>query len=142
VKWATTQQRYYNLLKSPRTRRRWAIAIITKLWNVAWDLWEHRNGILHEKENLITQSMTMQLNARVSRVCNDLSSRALRQHDRHLVHHSLYTLLRKDNNYKITWLSVAEPALQTSRQDNWRDNSRSDRLAQGMRRCMFAWLRR
>ena len=22
-----------------------------KLWDVAWDLWEHRNGIVHAKEN-------------------------------------------------------------------------------------------
>jgi len=110
-KWASIQQQYYNLGKSTRTGRRWATAIVMKLWNIAWDLWEHRNGILHEKENLITQSMTVQLNARVSWVYNDLSSRALRQYDRHLVHHSLYTLLRKDNNYKITWLLVAEPVI-------------------------------
>jgi hypothetical protein len=141
-KWASIQQQYYNLGKSTRTGRRWATAIVTKLWNIAWDLWEHRNGILHEEENLITQSMTVQLNARVSRVYNDLSSRALRQYDRYLVHQSLYTLLRKDNNYKITWLLVAEPVIRSSRLDNWRENSRTDRTVNSMRRCMFAWLRR
>jgi predicted alpha/beta hydrolase len=113
-----------------------------KLWNIAWDLWEHRNGILHEGGNLITQSMTVQLNARVSWFYNDLSSRALRQYDRYLVHHSLYTLLRKDNNYKITWLLVAEPVIRSSRLDDWRENSRTDQTVNSMRRCMFAWLRR
>jgi len=141
-KWASIQQQYYNLGKSTRTGRRWATAIVTKLWNIAWDLWEHRNGILHEGGNLITQSMTVQLNARVSWFYNDLSSRALRQYDRYLVHHSLYTLLRKDNNYKITWLLVAEPVIRSSRLDDWRENSRTDQTVNSMRRCMFAWLRR
>jgi hypothetical protein len=26
-------------------------ALIRKLWQVAWDLWEHRNGFLHEADN-------------------------------------------------------------------------------------------
>jgi len=25
------------------------------MWKVAWDLWEHRNGVLHEQENFITE---------------------------------------------------------------------------------------
>jgi hypothetical protein len=109
--WRVQQQRYYDLIKSAHTGRRWATAIVLKLWGIAWDMWEHRNGILHDKENLITRSMGIQLNARASRIYTDLSSRALRHNDRHLVHLLLYALLRKDVNYKISWLSVAEPAL-------------------------------
>jgi hypothetical protein len=29
---------------------RWLSALICKLWQVAWDMWEHRNGIFHDKE--------------------------------------------------------------------------------------------
>jgi hypothetical protein len=29
-------------------------ALIRKTWTVAWDQWEHRNGILHDKENNLT----------------------------------------------------------------------------------------
>jgi len=115
--WAVYQQRYYELIKASRTGRRWVSAIIQKLWNTAWDMWEHCNGVLHDKENLVTRFMVIQLNNRVSRVYNDLSSRVLRHSDRHLVHLSLYKLLRRDNNYKVTWLSVAEPALRQGRQN-------------------------
>jgi hypothetical protein len=85
--------------------------------------------------------MGIQLNARVSRVYTDLSSRALRHNNRHLVHLSLFALLRKDTNYKVTWLSVAEPALREGRRESWQQHSRTARMVQGMRRRMFFWLR-
>jgi len=138
--WTELQHRFYTILRSQRTGRRWTIAILQKLWNIAWDMWEHRNGILHENENLVTRSMTIQLNARVSRVYTDLSLRALRHNNRHLVYHSLTVLLKKDTNYKVQWLSVAEPALSESRLEAWRSNTRTDRMVQGVRRCMFSWL--
>jgi hypothetical protein len=84
--WRKQQQRYYAIIGSALTGHRWATAIIYKLWGIAWDMWEHRNGILHDMENLITRSMGIQLKARVSRVYTDLSSRALQHNDRHLVH--------------------------------------------------------
>jgi hypothetical protein len=133
---------WLDITRSTRTGCRWAVAILQKFWNTAWDLWEHCNGILHQKENHVTHSMTTQLNARVSRVYNQLHSRTFHQHDRHLVFHSLYTLLRKDSTYKVTWLTVPEPVLQEERLVNWRVRTRSDRMVAGMRRSMFSWLRR
>jgi hypothetical protein len=138
--WALQQQRYYAIIKSTKTGKRWAAAIIQKLWNMAWDLWEHRNGILYDEENQVTRTMILQLNARVLRIYNDLSSRALRHNDRHLVHLSLSKLLKKDSNYKVTWLTVAEPALQHGRRVSWQTRTQHDRMLQGMRRGMFSWL--
>ena len=46
--WAATQQTYYTWIGSRRTGKRWAIALVKKLWDVAWDLWEHRNGHAHK----------------------------------------------------------------------------------------------
>lgn len=40
-------QRY----KSKQTRRsgfRWTVALIKKLQDISWDMWEHRNGVLHD----------------------------------------------------------------------------------------------
>jgi hypothetical protein len=42
--WAAVQQRYYDYIGSRRTGKRWLIAVITKLWDIAWDLWMDRNG--------------------------------------------------------------------------------------------------
>ena len=90
----------------------------------------------------MTRSMAAQLDAKVSRIYNDLYSRALRNYDRHLVHLSLSALLRKDTNYKVMWISVAEPALREGRHEAWVHQTRHDCLIQGMSRCMMSWLRK
>jgi hypothetical protein len=43
IAWDEIQQAYYNLIKSRRTGKRWTICLIKKLWDIAWDLWDHRN---------------------------------------------------------------------------------------------------
>ena len=48
--WQSSQQRYYEYIRSKKTGLRWTSALIRKLWQIAWDMWEHRNGILHDKE--------------------------------------------------------------------------------------------
>ena len=49
--WTETQSAYYRMISSRRSSFQWTVAIITKLWDVAWDLWEQRNGFLHAREN-------------------------------------------------------------------------------------------
>jgi hypothetical protein len=57
--------------------------------------------------------MIIKLNARVSRVYIDLSLRALRHNDRHLVHLSLSALLKKDKKkiQRIFKVCVADEQL-------------------------------
>jgi hypothetical protein len=75
--WIEAQQTYYTKTKSHKTGRRWVVALIKKLWDTAWYMWEHRNEVLHECENLVTRSMGFHLNRRVTRVFLDLCSRPL-----------------------------------------------------------------
>ena len=51
TEWAQRQQAYYKTIGSWQTGRRWLVRIILKLWLTAWDLWEHRNGIIHHKSS-------------------------------------------------------------------------------------------
>jgi hypothetical protein len=44
--WAAKQQDYYDWLNKKNTGKRWVTTLITKLWEISWDLWEHRNGEL------------------------------------------------------------------------------------------------
>jgi hypothetical protein len=48
--WRECQQRYYVFTRSKKTGLRWLSALVRKIWQVSWDMWEHRNGILHDKE--------------------------------------------------------------------------------------------
>ena len=47
IEWAKVQGDYYKWIGLKKTGRRWAVALIKKLWEVAWDKWECRNGALH-----------------------------------------------------------------------------------------------
>jgi hypothetical protein len=53
VSWRQTQQIYFSRIGSARSPKRWIVALIQKLWEIAWDMWEHRNGILHDKDQSI-----------------------------------------------------------------------------------------
>jgi hypothetical protein len=48
--WTEAQALYYCTIGSRRSGLRWTVAIIKKLWDVAWDLWEQRNGFLHDRK--------------------------------------------------------------------------------------------
>jgi hypothetical protein len=45
---AQVQNAYFRSLGFARTGRRWLISLIRKMWEIAWDLWEERNGIQEE----------------------------------------------------------------------------------------------
>ena len=48
--WAEMQDVYYRFIGRRNTGRRWLSQLIVQIWNTAWDLWEHRNGVLQEVE--------------------------------------------------------------------------------------------
>jgi len=45
--WRDHQEGIWKCARSRRSGRRWVAELIKKLWNVSWDMWAHRNGILH-----------------------------------------------------------------------------------------------
>ena len=47
-KWSDVQARYLESIQSRSSGRRWTIAILEKLWDISWDMWEQRNGIAHD----------------------------------------------------------------------------------------------
>ncbi len=44
--WAAKQQEYYDWLERKNTGRRWVTTLIKRLWQISWDMWEHRKGEL------------------------------------------------------------------------------------------------
>jgi hypothetical protein len=82
--WLVLQQAYYTSIRSHRSGKCRTVALITKLWNIAWDMWEHRNGILHNKDNAATEREKRAINKAVIEVFNKLQSMMLSPQDRHL----------------------------------------------------------
>ncbi len=49
--WSAKQQEYYEWLQRKNTGKRWITTLIKKLWEISWNLWEHRNAELHNPES-------------------------------------------------------------------------------------------
>jgi hypothetical protein len=62
--WHDAVKQYLARLHSRKSPRRWISALIRKMWLIAWDLWEHRNGFLHDKEcSILVSQLDSQITA-------------------------------------------------------------------------------
>jgi hypothetical protein len=102
MEWQAQQQRYYETLKSRKTGRRWATLVIRKLWDVAWDMWEHRNGILHKKDNTVKHQAT---DEELRRLYAEGPTKVLRR-DRTLFTKSVEDWLLSDPFVRRQWVSM------------------------------------
>jgi len=50
IEWRLQQEAYWNQWKRQKSSKCWTSKLIKKLWNIAWDMWDHRNGILHHAD--------------------------------------------------------------------------------------------
>ena len=55
--WAQYQQNFLTQLGSKCSGKRWLVAVLKKLLDIAWDLWDQRNGILHKQKGSATHSI-------------------------------------------------------------------------------------
>jgi hypothetical protein len=134
IAWEETQQSYYSLLKSRRTGRRWTICLIKKLWDIAWDLWNHRNGILHHSENILALEEQREMDQRIKTTYETFSHATMPVRDTYLFRLPLKKLLLKDYTYKKTWLQQVQQATSSTRHRLWA------RSLRGMRHSMHRWL--
>ena len=74
--WAKVQENYYKWIGRKKTGKRWAVALIQKLWDVSWDQWECRNGALHNTPMAADLSGALSLDRAISAEC-ELGPRGL-----------------------------------------------------------------
>lgn len=131
--WRTQQQLYWDQNNISKSSLRWATAIIKKLWDVAWDLWEHRNGIEHEHD---VAEEHQELN---NRIAQEIESFENVQHSSYDYMFSEDELIKVQNStlgYKRLWLqNVAAAKLREGRRAINRTT------LQGMQDNMRAFLR-
>ncbi len=63
--WASAQQAYLDHLGKRKTGKRWLIAITAKLLKTSWDMWDHRNSILHHKDHPWKQVENNEANSQI-----------------------------------------------------------------------------
>jgi hypothetical protein len=99
------------------------------MWQIAWDLWEHCNGYLHNKEdNLISQEVNRQLEYEF-----DKGTKQLRQSTRALFAGGLEVLRKKPLEIRQQWLRRVTVARE-------RDEEAFLETFQTERQAMSRWL--
>jgi hypothetical protein len=45
LRWQDVQQKYYEWLKRRNTGKAWVKALLQKVWEISWSMWDHRNNV-------------------------------------------------------------------------------------------------
>jgi len=110
LEWHSHQEAYWNLWKRWKSSRQWATELIKKLWNILWDMWDHRNDILHNT----SQSWEDILDSAINDQVHQLFSQGLQAvpYDAfNFFAQPVEELLSKPRQYKIQWVASVEAAI-------------------------------
>ena len=113
TKWQGVQQLYYVWMGIRKTGRCWLSTLIQKLWEVAWDQWEHRNGYVHVKGSnaIMLQKVRSEI-----RIQFHQGQQMLPECDHQQFNHTLQSLL--DAPIGQQWLANVQAARQRSLRRN------------------------
>jgi hypothetical protein len=135
IRWQHVQQQYFNWLKRRNTGEAWVTALIKKLWEVSWDLWDHRNEVRLNTLSPINHRILEDLNAQISAKFNTgIAGLGHREH--HWLDKPKAHVLGYDKEHKAQWLASLD--LARARFINRREFAASSLRKQ--RKMMDAWL--
>jgi hypothetical protein len=113
--WEATQAQYYKEIHSRRSPQRWTTAVITKLWDVAWDLWEYRNSVFHQHMNRSLQEDVLTIDLQIKDIHSAAETIPLLPKDRHLMTISINRLLDFPRHRKVEWMQHTLLAMQQAK---------------------------
>ena len=110
LKWQRIQKNYYASIKSKRSVKRWAVAIIHKLIMIVWDLWSFRNKLVHGPKGIEESERHKKLNSKIEEEYSK-GSLTLIEKDKHLIEDNGLDDLTIGTVYdKQAWLERIEAA--------------------------------
>ena len=113
-----------------RTGRRWLTAVIQKLWDTAWDLWDDRNRIVHDKDQgIILAKLHVDIRHQIA-----LGRQTLTRDTRGLFDQARQrTFFTRVTAYKQAWLLRVEAARARALRRRARDQDSEAYLRNGLR---------
>jgi hypothetical protein len=134
--WEIIQQEYLTAMRSRKTGMKWVEGLIRQLWKIAWRMWEHRNRILHNKENVVKSKEIRILHHCLSSLYARAKVALSVTPDRYLVKQPLKLLLKHPPSYCKERIRITEIALGSLKaQQRVRDSAH-----RSMRKCLYCWL--
>jgi len=109
-RWREYQDQIWKQSKSHKSSRRWTSELIKKLWNVAWDMWEQCNDVLHNSS--LNQEIILEkdVNDKIRQIYEVGLGQLLRM-DFGLMRHPVDHQLQLPLNVKRQWLESISMAV-------------------------------
>jgi len=114
VDWRLQQEDFWATWRRKKSSKRWITELIKKLWEVAWDMWEHRNGILHSSTPSSDEILDSHINTKIT-LLHTASLCDLPRDAFTLFQTPLSKLLCHPRHYKEKWLASVEAAKERKR---------------------------
>jgi len=92
--------------------------LIKKLWNIAWDLWDHQNEALHHSQNTRNDILDSRINDQICFLFRQ-GLQAVPRDSFAVFQTPLDTLLQKPRHYKTRWVSSVEAAIHRKQQHEY-----------------------
>mmetsp|Transcript_11672 Transcript_11672/g.17824 ORF Transcript_11672/g.17824 Transcript_11672/m.17824 type:complete len:215 (+) Transcript_11672:1101-1745(+) len=109
TQWADSQHIYFQWIGKQNTGRHWIVSLIAKLWQVAWDQWEHRNATLHKLDLVPSIEASELLNEEV-KIEYSFGIGLLLTKDHYVLGVSLSHLLAQSFEQRKLWLTRIQEA--------------------------------
>jgi len=94
-----------------KSSRRWTSALIQKLWDISWDMWDHHNKELHSGRQDQQQILHSAVNAQIAEAYMG-GAQQLPQDALHLLHNPQAMVLQYLTESKQLWLASIHVAQQ------------------------------
>jgi hypothetical protein len=112
ILWKEIKARYFREIVKHNSGLRWTSALIQNIWQVTWDQWEHKNEILHNSEDLVTQAESVMIASRVQMELETVIQ-GLLQGDRYLFDDHRVAKSAKWTVYsQVSWLYNVSESIQ------------------------------
>jgi len=110
--WRETQAVYWKTYKSRKSSKWWMTVLIQKLLQIAWDMWQHQNHVLHNSKSNQSTILEGNTNAQLQAIY-DLGSSSIPKEARILWKCTKKELIALPL-YKQQWIEMAIIAQQKS----------------------------
>ena len=135
MEWTKIQEAYYKRIGSRKSGRRWTIELIKKLFDVAWDLWDHRNDVNNAKKNQATLYNMKKVDPEI-RSQFRRGSESMPQRYEYLFAGSVEDLLKSSVQHRLSWIKSVRKA----RSMNTTRKERREQSFAASRQFMHEWL--
>jgi len=107
--WERFQSSHFKAIRSRRSSRRWVAALIRKLWDVSWDLWNYRCYQLNKESDPEAEQALRALSTCISVACARRTS-LYPAPFRPMLQRPLHQILSSSYDDRILWLETVDNA--------------------------------